>query len=164
MATESTTDRRAFFASALASLTILTTVTTETSQAQEVANYWADVPPGATLWGVVVFTADEPVELTLVAGKSVRSLRGRFDRQRLTEYSWRNTSNRPERVGIRAKALAGDRELPASIVQFLGEQNAYVGFGQRGTPDKLADRKGGYPYEAVFVGFIIFGDTRSSAD
>jgi hypothetical protein len=164
MATESTTDRRAFMAGALASVAMLTTVTADAWQAPEVPSYWVDVPPGATLWGVVVFTADELVEMTLGAGKSVRSLRGRFNRQRLAEYSWRNTSSRPERVAIRAKALAGDRELPATKVQFLGEQNVYVGFGQRGTPDKLADRKGGYPYEAVFVGFIVFGEASAPGD
>ena len=52
--------------------------------------------------------------------------------------------------------MAGDRELPPAKVQFLSEQNVYVGFGRRSTPDKLNDRTGGYPYEALFVGFIVF--------
>jgi hypothetical protein len=52
--------------------------------------------------------------------------------------------------------MAGDRELPPAKVQFLSEQNVYVGFGRRGTPEKLSDRAGGYPYEALFVGFIVF--------
>jgi hypothetical protein len=159
MWTQTATDRRMFMASALASVAMLTTVTSDTSQAPEVPNYWADVPPGATLWGVVVFTADELVEMTLATGKVIKSLRGRFDGHRLAEFSWRNTGSRPERVAIRARALVGDRDLPATKVQFLSEQNIYVGFGRRGTPDRLADRKGGYPYDAVFAGFIIFGET-----
>lgn len=47
------TDRRAFLATALAALTV---VTTQASQAPEVPNVWAGVPPGATLWGLIVFT------------------------------------------------------------------------------------------------------------
>ena len=52
--------------------------------------------------------------------------------------------------------MAGGRELPPAKVQFLSEQNVYVGFGRRSTPDKLNDRTGGYPYEVLFVGFIVF--------
>lgn len=32
----------------------------------------------------------------------------------------------------------------------------YVAFGHRSTPEKLDDRVGGYPFEALFVGFIVF--------
>jgi hypothetical protein len=162
MTKESTTDRRGFMANALVSVGMLMTVTADGAQAPEVPNYVADVPPGATLWGVAVFTADEPVEMTLVAGKSIKAIRGRFDNRRVAEYAWRNTNSRPERVLIRAKALARDRELPVTKVQFLSEQNVYVGFGRRAAPDKMADRKGGYPYDAVFVGFLLFGDTGPS--
>jgi hypothetical protein len=156
MATQTTTDRRTFMASTLASVAMLTTGAAGALQAPEVPNYQADVPPGATLWGVVVFTADEAVEMTLGAGKAIRVFRGRFDGHRFAEYSWRNTTSKLESVAIRAKALSGDRELPAVTVQFLSRQSVYVGFGHRGIPDKLADRKGGYPYYAVFAGFIIF--------
>ena len=163
MTTESSTDRRGFMATALASLTALHTLAADASQAPEVPNYWADVPPDATLWCLVAFTADEPLEITLAADKTIKSLRGRFDGQRLAEYSWHNASGKPARVAVRAKALAGDRELIATKVQYLSEQNLYVAFGQRGTPDRLADRHGGYPYEAVLVGFIVFGDGASAA-
>jgi hypothetical protein len=152
------TRRRAFVAKALAVLAAIPTFNMEASQAPEVPTYYGDVPPGATLWGLVVFTADEPVEMILSAGKSIKSLKGQFGGQRLIEYSWRNNSKSLERVGIRARALAGDRELPAVKAEFLSERNLHVGFGRRGTPEKLADRKGGYPYEAVFLGFIVFGD------
>jgi hypothetical protein len=107
-----------------------------------------------------VFAADEPVELTIAAGKEIKTIRGQFDAQRLTEYSWQNTTNSPARVGIRARAMAGDHELAAGLVQYVTEQNVYVAFGRRGTPDKLEDRKGAYPFHAVFVGFITFGAWR----
>lgn len=149
------TDRRAFLATALATLAALP-VTPRASQAPEVPNFLAEVPPGATLWGLVVFTGEDPVEMTLAAGKAIKSIRGRFGGQRLVEYSWRNTSRSAEQVAIRARAMAGDRDLPPAKVQFLSEQNIYVGFGRRSTPDKLNDRTGGYPYEALFVGFIVF--------
>ena len=156
MNTDNCTDRRAFLATALATLAVLPVVTPQASQAPEVPNYWAEVPPGATLWGLVVFTGDDPVEITMSAGKAIKSIRGRFGGQRLGEYSWRNTSRSTEQVAIRARAMAGDRELPPARVQFLSGQNVYVGFGHRSTPDKLNDRTGGYPYEALFVGFIVF--------
>ena len=150
-------ERRAFVLSALASLTIAKPTAAIADQRPEVATYWADVPPGASLWGLVVFAAGEPVEVTIAAGKEIKTMRGQFDAQRLTEYSWRNTGDSPARVGIRATAMAGDRELTAQLVQYLSEQNVYVGFGRRGTPDRLEDRKGVYPFHAVVVGFITFG-------
>jgi hypothetical protein len=150
------TTRRTFVQHALAALPILPALGSKSSDAQEVPTFRADVPPGATLWGLVVFTGDEPVEVTLAAGKSVRSIRGRFDAQRLTEYSWRNEAKEIARVGIRARALASERDLQATKIQFLSQQNVYVAFGRRGIPVDLADRSGGYPYEAVFVGFIVF--------
>ncbi len=153
MSIDNCTDRRAFLAAALATLTV---PTPQASRAPEVPNVWAEVPPGATLWGLVVFTGEDPVEMTIAAGKAIKSIRGRFGGQRLVEYSWRNASGRAERVAIRARAMAGDRELPVAKVQFLSEQNVYVGFGRRSTPGKLNDRSGGYPYEALFVGFIVF--------
>jgi hypothetical protein len=48
--------------------------------------------------------------------------------------------------------------LLATKVQFPSDQNVYVGFGLRGTPTQRADRRGRYPYDAVFVGFILFGE------
>jgi hypothetical protein len=159
MSTDNCTDRRAFLATALATLASRPTATPAAVQAPEVPNYRADVPAGATLWGLAVFTADHPVEITVAAGKAVKSIRGRFGGERLTQYSWRNTSSNKQQVVIRAKAMAGDRGLPPTLVQFISGQNVYVGFGRRGTPlDKAEDRIGGYPFEAVFVGFIVFED------
>jgi hypothetical protein len=124
----------------------------------EVETYWAEVPPGARLWGLAIFLADEPVEFTVAAGKEVTTIRGRYDGQRTHEYSWHNTTGRPQQVAVRAIALAGGRELPASKVQFIAEQNVYVAFGQRATPQKPSDRTGAYPYQAVLVGFITFSE------
>jgi hypothetical protein len=41
-------------------------------------------------------------------------------------------------------------------VQFVAGQKVFVGFGRRGTPADVADRAGGYPYEVVFIGLIVF--------
>ena len=136
----------------------LTPLVSEAKQRPEVENYWADVPPGATLWALAVFLSDDPVEFTVGAGKDVQTIRGKFDAQRLKEYSWRNNTGSQQRVAVRARALAGDRELPPSKVQFISEQHVYVAFGVRGTPAKPSDRYGSYPYEAVFVGFVTFGE------
>lgn len=94
--------------------------------------------------------------MTVAAGKMIKSIRGRFGGQRLTEYSWRNTGASTEKVAIRARALAGYRELPAARGQFISQENLYVGFGHRSTPEKLNEHIGGYPFEALFVGFIVF--------
>ena len=125
-------------------------------QRPEVETYWAEVPPGATLWGHVYFLSDEPVEVTVTTGKAIQRLRGSFSAKRAAEYSWRNTSDKEQRVGIRAMALAGDRELPPGPVEYTKAEHVYVAFGQRGTPEKLIDRTGGYPSEVVFVGYTVF--------
>ena len=71
-------------------------------------------------------------------------------------YSWRNTTGTTKNVMVRARALAGDRELPPSKVEFISQDHLYVAFGRRGVPEKMADRHGSYPFEAVFVGFVTF--------
>lgn len=105
--------RRSFLA-ALAALA----ATDATAQRPEVETYWAEVPSRATLWGHAVFLSDKPVELTVAAGKTIQKMRGRFGGERMKEYSWRNASDTQQRVGIRAVALAGDRELPAGPVHY----------------------------------------------
>jgi hypothetical protein len=70
MSTDISTDRRAFLATALATLAALPTATPAAPQAPEVPNYRADVPAGATLWGLAVFTADQPVDRKATAGAS----------------------------------------------------------------------------------------------
>ena len=145
------------FVSAIAALSALTPLVPEAQRRPEVESYWADVPSGATLWALAVFLSDDPVEFTVGAGKDVQTIRGQFDAQRLKEYSWRNNTGSSQRVAVRARALAGDREFAPSKVQFISEQHVYVAFGIRGTPANAADRHGSYPYEAVFVGFVTFG-------
>ena len=146
-------DRREFV-TALAALTAASTAHGE--QRPEVENAWADVPPGATLWGLAVFLSDEPIEFTVGTGGSPETIRGRFGGQRLAEYSWRNESDSAQRVAVRAKALASERELPSLRVQYLSEQHVSVAFGRRAIPERPADRRGSYPHEAVFIGFITF--------
>ena len=51
---------------------------------------------------------------------------------------------------------ATERELPPTTVQFLSGQHVSVGFGRRATPAEAQARIGGYPYEIVFVGLIVF--------
>jgi predicted Zn-dependent protease with MMP-like domain len=145
------------FVSALAAIAALSEGVSA-DQRSEVETYWAEVPPGATLWAFAVFLTDEPVEFTVGTAKENQTLRGRFDGRRLQEYSWRNTGTTPQRVAVRAKALAGERELEPSHVRFISEQHVYVAFGRRGVPDDPASRRGAYPFEAVFVGFITFGN------
>src|SRR4051794_31548811 len=106
-------DRRAFLSTALATLAV---VTAQASQEPEIPSIAAELPPGATLWGLVVFTGVDPIEMVIAAGKAVKTLRGRFSTQRLTEYSFRNDGRSTETIRIRAKAMAGDRELVASKI------------------------------------------------
>ena len=101
--------------------------------------------------------ANEPVELTIAAGKTIQTLRGRFGGKSMAEYSWRNNGGDKTRVGIRAVALTTNQELPAGPVDYIESQHCYVAFGRRGTPESDASRHGGYPSHAVFVGFIVFG-------
>jgi hypothetical protein len=150
------TDRRAFVATTLATFAAVpTSASARWLQAPEIPNYRADVPEGATLWALVVFTGDELAELAVSAGNATKIMKGRFGGQRLTEYSWRNTSRATQQVVLRARTLTG-RELPPTTVQFLNGQNVYVGFGRRGTPTHVEDRVGGYPYDVIFIGLIVF--------
>lgn len=146
------------FVSVLAALGTLTPRVVDAQSRPEIENLWADVPPGATLWALAAFLGNEPVEFTVAAGKNVQTIRGSFDGQRLHEYSWRNTTAARQRVAVRARTLAGDRELFPSKVQFISEHHLYVAFGQRGIPEKASDRHGSYPYHAVLVGFVTFGE------
>jgi hypothetical protein len=150
--------QRRDFLSTLAALSVLSDHAVATDQRPEVETYWAHVPPGATLWGLAVFLTDEPLEFTIGTAKETRTLRGRFDGQRLQEYAWRNSARSQQQIAVRATALAGARELAPSGVHFISEQHVYVAFGRRGVPADTAARRGSYPFEAVFVGFIAFGD------
>jgi hypothetical protein len=44
------------------------------------------------------------------------------------------------------------------ISNYVANQGIYVGFGRRATPADLRDRRGAYPFDAVVVGFILFGE------
>jgi hypothetical protein len=148
-------ERRGFL-STVGVLGTLVPLVAEAAQRPEVENYWATIPAGGALYALSVFCTDEPVEFTVGVGEHTEVFRGRFGGQRLHEFTWRNTTGNEQRVAVRAKAVAGDRELPPSKVQFINEQHVYVAFGIRGTPEKPADRHGSYPYDAVFVGFVTF--------
>src|ERR1700732_1953204 len=128
MAAIDSSSRRAFVAATLGQLAAMP-ILGATLQ-PEVPTLFADVPPGATLWGFVVFTGDMPMEMLLAAGSTVKSVRGQFGSHRMTEYSWRNSSGTVAQVGIRARVLAGERELPAARTEFLGERSLFVGFGR----------------------------------
>ena len=150
-------DRRTFLTNAFAAALGATPAAQETQPSSgEVETRWVQVPSGATLWCLVAFMVDQPVELTIKAGKTIETVRGRFDGKRLAQYSWRNTSSRSETVGVRAKALAGDRELPPMRLHFISTEGSFVGFGIRGTQADASDRRGGYPYEAVLFGLIVY--------
>jgi len=127
-------------------------------QRPEVRNNFVEVPPKATLWGQVFFLSDEPVELVFKAGNSIKTLRGRIAGTRMAEYSWENSSNDTRPVIIRARALAGDRELPSGLENFRSTEQIYIAFGRRGMPEAVGDRKGSYPYEAAFIGFFLYGE------
>ena len=144
------------FVSAIAALGLAPITVEATQQRPEVENSWAEVPPGATFWALTIFLTDEPIEFTVAVGKNVRTIRGQDDSQRLKESSWRNTSAKPMKAIVRAKALAGDRELPQSKIEYLSKDHVYVAFGTRGMPEKVSDRHGSYPAEAVFIGFMTF--------
>jgi hypothetical protein len=95
MNTDSTSDRRTFMAGALASLAMIATASVDAVQAPEVPNFTTDVPPSATLWGVIVFMADEPIEMTLGHGNSGKSYRGRFQGQRFCASLVARTTSYP---------------------------------------------------------------------
>jgi hypothetical protein len=59
-------------------------------------------------------------------------------------------------VGIRATTLSGARELSAAPTEYIKADHVYVAFGRRGRSEKLTDRQGGYPSEAVFIGYTVF--------
>jgi hypothetical protein len=151
------TSRRTFVGHALASVAILQTSQTSSQGKPEVANFTIDVPPKATLWGQVFFLSDEPVEVTFGAGGTIRPIRGHVDATRMAEYAWKNAGSTVKTVIVRARAMAGDRELGASV-NFVAEGHIYFGFGRRGMPEAISDRVGSYPFEAVFVGFFLYGE------
>jgi hypothetical protein len=128
----------------------------DAGQTREAGVYGFEIPPKSTLWGAIVFLGEDMVEVTVATSRRSQSERGRFDGKRLVEFSWANSTADVEYVKLSAKALSGDRELPWGGVKFAAEQHLFLAFGQRAMPVDLSHRNGGYPYDAVFVGFIVF--------
>ncbi len=156
---ESEPDRRAFLASAATVLASAAVFSSPAAQSAEIPNYLVDLPAKTTLWGTVAFLGEAFIEVTVATKEQSKSLRGRFDGQRLAEFSLRNTSSDVQKVAIRATAVAEHRELASqeASVHYIANQGVYVGFGRRATPANASDRHGAYPFEAVVVAFILFG-------
>lgn len=155
--TEFSSDRRALFARTLAMLAMAPmAMDADAGQTREIGVYGFVVPPKSTLWGAIIFLGEDMVEVTAASSRKSKSERGRFDGKRLVEFSWVNSTADVERVNLGAKALSGDRELPWESVKFAAERHLFIGFGQRAMPVEVSQRHGGYPHEAVFVGFIVF--------
>ena len=125
------------------------------AQNPEDAVYFVDLPPKTTLWGVVAFFSDDLIEVTIATASQDRNVRGRFKGQRLAEHSWENDTSQPQRLAIRA--WAGKRELPHRNVRYTAGESLIIGFGNRPIPADARDREGAYPFEAVFIGFVVFG-------
>jgi hypothetical protein len=154
--TEFCSDRRALFARTLAMLAMAPiAMDADAGQTREIGVYGFEVPPKSTLCGAIVFLGEDLVEKTLASSRKSKSERGRFDGKRLVEFSWINSTADVERVNLSAKALTADRELPWGSVKFAAEQHLFIAFGQRAMPVELSHRHGGYPHEAVFVGFVV---------
>jgi hypothetical protein len=151
-------DRRVFLGGTMAMLAALPSAASADRQAPEARGYFFDLPPKSKLWGVVTFLSEQMVEVTVKSKERSQSERGRFDGKRLAELSWTNGSADAERIHVSARLLDGNRELPGGSVKFAAEQHLFVGFGERPKPVEQSARHGGYPHDAVFVGFIVFGD------
>ena len=128
------------------------------SQNPEDAVFFIDLPPRTTFWGVVAFFSDDLIEVTVATAKDERRVRGRFKGQRLVEHSWTNGTSQAQRIAVKARAIAANRELPHRNVRYTAGESVIIGFGSRAVPADAQDREGAYPHEAVFVGFVVFGD------
>jgi hypothetical protein len=155
---ESLIDRRAFLGGTLTTLATIPAAVSADQQTREAGVYGFELPPKSTLWGVVSFLGEQMVEVTIRSKDRATSERGRFDGKRMTEFSWANNSSAPQFIQLTARVLDGNRELPWGSVKFAADQHLFLGFGQRPKPVEQSKRHGGYPHEAVFVGFIVFGD------
>jgi hypothetical protein len=105
-----------------------------------------------------MFFSDDLVEIALATSKDSKSIRGRFDGKRLAEFSWSNESNATQRLAIRARAVGGDRELRSAEVCYRASGHTLIGFGMRSAPADTTERRGAYPFEALMLGFVLFGE------
>jgi hypothetical protein len=106
----------------------------------------------------VSFLGEDMVEVTLEWDHKSKAVSGRFDGKRVAEFSCRNDSSGKQRLLVRAKSLSDRRELKPGRMVYSADQSSYVGFGYRATPVEASERHGAYPYNAVVVGFTVFGD------
>jgi hypothetical protein len=140
-------NRRTFLSAALASLAPEVVPQTENPAIVE-------LPPAATLWGAAMFFTDDLVDLSVANGKAEKTVRGRFGGRRLVEHAWKNETSQTQRLLVRARAA--QRELTARNIRYTAGEGIFAGFGYRPLPANPRDREGAYPYEVVFVGFILF--------
>jgi hypothetical protein len=92
---ESEPDRRAFLASAATVLASAALFPSPAVHSMEVPNYTVDLPPKTTLWGTVAFLGEAFIEVTLATKDQSKSLRGRFDGQRLAASIENSRARRP---------------------------------------------------------------------
>ena len=131
----------------------------EGTRAQTEPHVYAwELPAHCTLLGTVTFLSDHMVEVTMRGKSRSKSARGRFDGKRTADLSWENTGSAPEAIQLVAETIDGNRPLPWGSVSFAAQQHLFIGFGQRAKPLDPSSRHGGYPHDAVFVGFVVFTD------
>jgi hypothetical protein len=149
-------DRREFVVRSLAALAMSPGSAALSSSASptEVPNYWFDLPPHTSLFGVIVFTGDEPVELTLATTRERKVVRGRVMGQRLVEFTWPNHASQPERIALRGRSLTSGTDLAVEDYAFFDNQHPIVGLGRRPLPEQVDARVGAYPHHAVVFGFF----------
>jgi hypothetical protein len=151
-----TLDRRAFFSATLPMLVAGREAPDAVTDQSEAGVYRFEIPPKCKLWGAITFLGEDMVEVTVASRRRSQAARGRFDGKRLVELTLDNSTTEADKISLSAKAVDGVRELPWGGVRFVSEQNLFVGFGHRAKPVELSQRHGGYPHDAVFLGFIVF--------
>src|SRR6187551_1588747 len=120
-------DRRRFVLQTLAALAIAPgSALASSASPTEVPNYWFDLPPHTSLFGVVAFTGDEPVELTLATKREKKVVRGIMG-QRLVEFTWPNRVSSPDRIALRGRSLTSGIDLPVAAYAFFDDQHPIVG-------------------------------------
>ena len=152
-------NRRAFVSSTLTALIAMSPSNDGVGlQTTEAGVYRVELPPKTKLWGVIAFLGEEMSEVTVASPRKPQTQRGRFDGKKLVEFSCANDANEVIHVAISARALNTQRDLSVTNARYVADQHLFIGFGHRPQPPDRQRRHGGYPHEAVLVGFILFGD------
>ena len=149
-------DRRSFFSVTLPMLAVGRGIPDRVTGQTEAGVYRFEIPPKCKLWGAITFLGEDMVEVIVASKRRSQSARGRFDGKRLVEFTLDNSSAEAEKISLSARTVDDNRELPWGGVRFVAGQNLFVGFGARAQPVELSNRHGGYPHDAVFLGFIVF--------